>query len=132
MTPEDPTKSGLLFTDHASGTLKARRYRIAVVAGPDTGSSSEIDNGTFLLGTHQNNDLRLTDKGVSRYHLELQLRAEGLKVTDLDSTNGTFQGTTRVGSVVLTAGARLKLGSNTEIEIQPGRTAVHDLQYNPR
>ncbi|HWE28926.1 MAG TPA: sigma 54-dependent Fis family transcriptional regulator [Polyangia bacterium] len=124
MTPEDPTKTGLLFTDHASGTLKARRYRISVVAGPDTGASSEIDNGTFLLGTHQNNDLRLTDKGVSRYHLELQLRAEGLKVTDLDSTNGTFQGPTRIGSITLNGAARLKLGTNTEVEINPADVPV--------
>src|SRR5260221_8811216 len=102
---DDPTKTGLLYTDHASGSLKARRFRVQVVTGPDQGANAEIEDGTFLLGTHQNNDLRLTDKGVSRYHLELQLRAEGLKVTDLDSTNGTFQGTTRIGSVVLTAGA---------------------------
>src|SRR5204863_3241120 len=110
-------KTGLLYTDHASGTLRARRYRVQVVAGPDAGAGAEIDNGTFLLGTHQNNDLRLTDKGVSRYHLELQLRADGLKVTDLDSTNGTFQGPTRVGSVTVVGPTRLKLGGTTEIEI---------------
>jgi transcriptional regulator with PAS, ATPase and Fis domain len=121
---EDPTKTGILYTDHTSGTLKARRYRVTVVTGPDTGGGSEIDNGTFLIGTHQNTDLRLTDKGVSRYHLELQLRSDGLKVTDLDSTNGTFQGSTRVGSVVLSGAARLKLGSNTEIEISPADVPV--------
>jgi DNA-binding NtrC family response regulator len=121
---EDPTKTGILYTDHTSGTLKARRYRVTVVTGPDTGGGSEIDNGTFLVGTHQNTDLRLTDKGVSRYHLELQLRSDGLKVTDLDSTNGTFQGSTRVGSVVLAGAARLKLGSNTEIEISPADVPV--------
>src|SRR6476469_4788310 len=121
---EDPTKTGILYTDHTSGTLKARRYRVTVVAGPDTGGGSEIDNGTFLIGTHQNTDLRLTDKGVSRYHLELQLRSDGLKVTDLDSTNGTFQGSTRVGSVVLAGAARMKLGSNTEIEISPADVPV--------
>jgi transcriptional regulator with PAS, ATPase and Fis domain len=121
---EDPAKTGILYTDHSSGTLRARRYRVVVVTGPDTGAGSEIDNGTFLIGTHQNTDLRLTDKGVSRYHLELQLRSDGLKVTDLDSTNGTFQGPTRVGSVVLTGAARLKLGSNTEIEISPADVPV--------
>jgi transcriptional regulator with PAS, ATPase and Fis domain len=124
VTVEDPTKTGLLFTDHSSGTLKARRYRLAVVTGPDTGASAEIDNGTFLLGTHQNNDLRLTDKGVSRYHLELQLRADGLKVTDLDSTNGTFQGATRVGSIILNGAAKLKLGTSTEVEISPADVPV--------
>jgi transcriptional regulator with PAS, ATPase and Fis domain len=124
MTTEDPTKTGILYTDLSSGTLKARRYRVTVVSGPDSGSSAEIDNGTALIGTHQNTELRLTDKGVSRYHLELQLRSDGLKVTDLDSTNGTFQGTTRIGSVVLSGAARLKLGSTTEIEISPADVPV--------
>jgi DNA-binding NtrC family response regulator len=124
VTAEDPTKTGILFTDQTSGTLKARRYRITVVAGPDTGASAEIDNGTFLLGTHQNNDLRLTDKGVSRYHLELQLRAEGLKVTDLDSTNGTFSGSTRIGSITLNGASRLKVGTNTEVDILPADIPV--------
>jgi len=118
------TKTSILYTDHASGTLRARRYKVSVVAGPDVGASSEIDNGTFLLGTHQNTDLRLTDKGVSRYHLELQLRSDGLKVTDLDTTNGTFQGTTRIGSVILNGAARLKLGTNTEVEISPADVPV--------
>jgi DNA-binding NtrC family response regulator len=121
---EDATKTGILYTDHSSGTLHARRYRVQVVSGPDVGQRAEIDNGTFLLGTHQNTDLRLTDKGVSRYHLELQLRSDGLKVTDLDTTNGTFHGATRLGTVVLNGSARLKLGSTTEIEIAPADIAV--------
>jgi transcriptional regulator with PAS, ATPase and Fis domain len=118
------TQTGMLYTDQSSGTLRARRYRVQVVAGPDQGMTSELDDGTFLIGTHQNNNLRLTDKGVSRYHLELQLKAEGLKISDLDSTNGTFQGTTRLGSVTLAGTARLRLGSNTEIDISPADVAV--------
>src|SRR5262245_66211325 len=124
MTDEAATKTSILYTDLASGALRARRYRISVASGPDAGDSGEIENGTFLVGTHQNNDLRLTDKGVSRYHLELQLRADGLKVTDLDSTNGTFQGPTKIGSIVLNGAARLKLGSHTEVEISPADVAV--------
>ncbi len=108
----DTARTGILFTDEASGTLRARRYRIEVMTGPDAGRTARFEGGTFLIGTHQNTDLRLTDKGVSRYHLELQLRADGLKVTDLDSTNGTFQGDVRIGSVVLANNtpARLRLG----------------------
>ncbi len=121
---EDPTKTGILYTDHSSGALKARRYKVVVAGGPDTGAGAELDDGTFLVGTHQNTDLRLTDKGVSRYHLELQLRSDGLKVTDLDSTNGTFQGTTRIGSVVLNGATKLRLGNNTEIEISPADVPV--------
>jgi DNA-binding NtrC family response regulator len=121
---DDATKTGILYTDLTSGALRARRYRVHVLSGPDAGQGAEIDNGTFLVGTHQNTDLRLTDKGVSRYHLELQLRPDGLKVTDLESTNGTFQGSTRLGSVVLTQAAKLKLGTNTEIEVAPADVNV--------
>jgi transcriptional regulator with GAF, ATPase, and Fis domain len=122
--PDDATKTSILYTDQSSGLLRARRYKVSVVAGPDVGSSAEIDSGTFLVGTHQNTDLRLSDKGVSRYHLELQLRSDGLKVTDLDTTNGTFQGSTRIGSVILNGPARLKLGTNTEVEISPADVQV--------
>jgi DNA-binding NtrC family response regulator len=121
-------KTGILYTDHDSGALRAKRYRVAVVSGPDAGLAAELESGTFLVGTHQNTDLRLTDKGVSRYHLELQLRSDGLKVTDLDSTNGTFQGSgptaTRIGSVVLAGPARLRLGSTTEIDLAPADVPV--------
>jgi transcriptional regulator with GAF, ATPase, and Fis domain len=122
--PDEATKTSILYTDQSSGLLRARRYKVSVVAGPDVGASSEIDSGTFLVGTHQNTDLRLSDKGVSRYHLELQLRSDGLKVTDLDTTNGTFQGSTRIGSVILNGPARLKLGNNTEVEISPADVQV--------
>jgi DNA-binding NtrC family response regulator len=121
---DDPAKTGILYTDQGTGTLKARRYRVVVASGPDAGAGAEIDDGTFLIGTHNNTDLRLSDKGVSRYHLELQMRADGLKVTDLDSTNGTFQGPTRIGSIVITAATRLRLGNNSEIEISPADVAV--------
>src|SRR4051812_23055898 len=102
---EDPTQTqtGHFYTDQSSGALRARRYRVQVVAGPDVGMHAEIDDGTFIIGTHNSTDLRLTDKGVSRYHVELQLQPGGLKITDLDSTNGTFQGATRIGSITVTA-----------------------------
>src|SRR5262249_13051498 len=116
---EDTSQNGIVFTDAASGALRARRYRITVVSGPDAGKSREVEGGTVLVGSHQNNDLQIADKGVSRYHLELQLRAEGLVVKDLDSTNGTFQGSTRLQQAVILGSSRLRLGSNTEIEIAP-------------
>ncbi len=127
----DTARTGILFTDEASGLLRARRYRIEVLSGPDAGRTARFEGGTFLIGTHQNTDLRLTDKGVSRYHVELQLRTDGLKVTDLDSTNGTFHGETRLGAVVLAskAKARLRLGPNTEIELEPDDITVGTPAY---
>ena len=66
-SPPDPAAAtGLLYTDGATGQLRVRRYRVAVISGPDQGAKAEIEGGTFLIGTHANNDLRLTDQTVSR------------------------------------------------------------------
>ena len=120
--PDVPTAH--LYTDAATGALKVRRFKITVTRGPDAGLESPVEGGTLMVGTHQNNDLRLSDTTVSRYHLELQLRNEGLKVTDLDSTNGTFHGGTRLGSVTLSGPARLRLGKHTEVDVTPNDEAV--------
>ncbi len=109
----------MVYTDAQSGALKARRFRVSVVVGPDAGKTKTIEGGTLLVGSHPNNDLHLADKGVSRYHLELQLRSDGLQVTDVGSTNGTFQGSARVQSIVLVGPARLRLGNLTEIDVRP-------------
>jgi DNA-binding NtrC family response regulator len=124
-SPEDidPAQTGVLYTGDA-GALRARRYKLVVVGGPDVGAEAVIERGQMLIGTHTNTDLRLTDKGVSRYHLELQMRQEGLAVTDLDSTNGTFLGTTRINSVVLGGAAKLRLGTHTDIEVVPADVHV--------
>jgi transcriptional regulator with GAF, ATPase, and Fis domain len=106
-----------LYTD-AGGLLIERSYRLAVVSGPDAGLRRVIEGGTTMIGTHPDNDVVLTDSTVSRYHLELQIRREGLSVRDLDSTNGTRQAGNRVGAMVLTGPAQLRLGKHTELAIE--------------
>jgi len=130
-------QAGHFYTDQNSGALRARRYRVQVVAGPDAGIHAELEDGTFIIGTHQSTNMRLTDKGVSRYHVELQLLPGGLKVTDLDSTNGVFQagahGGARVGSITITTNAatkaRFRLGTVTEIEIAPADLPIPTTGY---
>jgi len=115
---------GILYTDGASGTLKVRRYALRVVAGPNQGMERQLESGTVLIGTHPNNDLVLSDATVSRYHLEIQVRADGIRVSDLDSTNGTYLNDTRLGSVVVRARARFRVGGETEMEILPADEMV--------
>jgi transcriptional regulator with PAS, ATPase and Fis domain len=78
-----------------------------------------LDSGTTMIGTHSNNDLVLTDDTVSRYHLELQVLRDGLKVKDLGSTNGTFHGDARVTAITIQGATRLRLGRHTALEIVP-------------
>ena len=72
-----------------------------------------------MVGTHADNDVVLTDATVSRYHLEVRVRREGIEIRDLETTNGTKHGGARVGQVVLTGAARLRLGKHTEIDVEP-------------
>jgi len=113
-----------LFTDDASGLLLERSFRLRVVSGPDQGKEHMLDEGTTMVGTHADNDLVLSDATVSRYHLEIRVRRDGIEVRDLDTTNGTKHGGARVGQVVLTGAARLRLGKHTEVDFEPIDTSV--------
>jgi transcriptional regulator with PAS, ATPase and Fis domain len=115
----DPYSTASLYTDASTGQLKERSYRIRIVGGPDKGKESVIEVGTLMVGTHPNNDMVITDDTVSRYHLELQHRSEGLQVQDLSTTNGTFHGDTRLGEIFIQGASRLRLGKNTHMEIIP-------------
>lgn len=71
----------------------AASYLLKVLSGPDQGMSAVVE-GPFLVGSHPEAGLVLSDSTVSRRHLEIELRPEGAVVRDLGSLNGTFlQGT---------------------------------------
>jgi two-component system response regulator GlrR len=85
------SRGTLLRLEPRTGTLRSRSFRLAVLSGPDQGRSMVLE-GTLLLGSHPEASFRLSDPSVSRYHLELQVHQEGVRIRDLNSTNGTFAG----------------------------------------
>ena len=102
----------LLRLDQASGTLKERKYQVAVVAGPDLGVTRPIE-GAMKIGSHPDAGLMLKDTTVSRYHVELTARPDGVRVKDLESTNGTYLGGARITEVIVEDQATLSLGKTT-------------------
>ena len=110
-------RTGLLGTD-AGGQLVLRRVRVRVVSGQDAGREVLLEGGTLSIGTHADVELTLRDSTVSRYHAELALLGEGVRVRDLGSTNGTFVGTARIEGMVLVPPAELRVG-RTRIELLP-------------
>ncbi len=96
-----------------------RSFRLRVVSGPDDGLTRVLDRGTTMVGTHSDNDVVLQDTTVSRYHLEIRSRRDGIEIRDLDTTNGTKHGDVRIGQITLSGSARLRLGKHTEINIEP-------------
>lgn len=103
-----------------------RRVKVRVVTGNDRGKEVVLDGGTLVIGSHPDAGLVLGDPTVSRYHAELSLLAEGVRVRDLKSTNGTFVGSSRVESIVVEAGTEVRVGK-TRIELLPADVPAPDV-----
>jgi len=117
--------TGILATD-ATGALIVRRVLLRVVSGDDRGTEKLLEGGTVTIGSHADADLTLRDKAVSRYHAEVALLSDGVRVRDLESTNGTFFGSSRIESIVLTPAAEFKVG-RTRIEVLPADVPAPDV-----
>ncbi|MGH2408685.1 MAG: FhaA domain-containing protein [Candidatus Limnocylindrales bacterium] len=72
-----------------------------------------VEQEPVRLGRADDNDLVLADGRVSRHHGILSPGHGTLIYRDLDSANGTFLGSTRVGEVALGVGDVLRLGDST-------------------
>ena len=117
-------ETGMLGTD-PGGALVLRRVLVRVVSGNDRGVERVLEAGTILVGSHPDADLTIRDSTVSRYHAELALLPEGVRVRDLKSTNGTFVGDSRVESIVVSPGSEIRLG-RTRVELLPAGGPIPD------
>ena len=64
--------------------------------GPGKGTRYELHTSLGHIGRGAHNDVRLSDESVSETHAKLQKREDGWYVVDMDSTNGTYVGGSRV------------------------------------
>lgn len=64
--------------------------------GPSKGTRFAIRSALTHVGRGAHNDIRLADDSVSETHAKLQRRDDGWYVVDMDSTNGTYVGGTRI------------------------------------
>ena len=80
-------------------------------AAPDMPRSVTISRiGT--IGRAPDNDFVLTDPLVSAHHARIEWNNDGVLITDLGSTNGTFVGNTRINSYLVTEPTTVGIGSN--------------------
>ncbi len=97
-------------------------FTLTCVAGPNAGGVFSIDGSQptrVLLGTSPVCWVRLSDNQVSRRHAALELVENGLRLTDLGSTNGTRVSGISCIDVVLNGGEVVQVG---ETMLQVGRT----------
>jgi transcriptional regulator with PAS, ATPase and Fis domain len=96
---------------------------LVVVDGPDRGQRAKLAGGITRVGSAASNQLRLTDRAVSRVHCELRLREHVVHITDAGSTNGTFVEGVRINEADLPPGTIVRLG-NTSIRLEVADTPV--------
>ena len=98
-----------------------RALRVEVLSGPEAGRELVSRSDSVTVGGADGNDLVLTDKTVSRFHLELRRSAGRILAIDLASTNGTRTGGALLqsGSAVVDPGTVLVLGA-TSLRVDDG------------
>ena len=103
------TDSGTEELTHESDLLRGLELRVK--EGPDV-ERAFVRAGTepVAIGTHPSNPVALTDRTVSRFHCELALEGDTVRVTDLGSRNGTFVDGVRVERAGMKPGTTLQVG----------------------
>lgn len=95
-----------------------RDCEVAVIEGKDRGLSRRLDLGRLTIGADPRCDLVLTDPTVSSVHAEMAPLPTGIRVRDLESTNGiTFLGN-RVVDLIIQPGSVIGLGQ-TQLAVLP-------------
>jgi DNA-binding NtrC family response regulator len=93
-------------------SLQFTSVDLHVIDGPDRGTSLRLAPGVTHVGTAAGCQLRLTDATVSRVHCEVRVRADGVRVVDCGSTNGTEVEGVEVHEANLRSGNMLRIGAS--------------------
>ncbi len=84
--------------------------RLIVIKGTDEGRQFPLAEEAAAAGRDSSSPIRLTDTEVSRRHAEFVRTADGYRVRDLGSANGTFVNNQSVRDVLLQAGDHVQIG----------------------
>ncbi len=90
-----------------------RNAFVIVLSGRSVGKMFKLPSSDVTIGRSLDAEIRLEDEGVSRLHMRLSRTQDGVALTDLDSTNGSYVNGTRVHRHDLDDGDRIQVGSVT-------------------
>jgi transcriptional regulator with GAF, ATPase, and Fis domain len=83
---------------------------LSVLGGKGASVRLPGEEGRSIVVGKRGADLAIDHPSVSRRHLEVRRTREGLELTDLGSTNGTFIGGARVRSAIVEPGTVVRAG----------------------
>ncbi|APR88559.1 Response regulator of zinc sigma-54-dependent two-component system [Minicystis rosea] len=106
----------LLAPKVARPAAGASSFALTVIEGPDLGKTFLVAPSQalrVLVGQSPACDMRLGDRTVSRRHAAFELADARLRVTDLQSTNGTFVQGLAIVDAYLQGGEVVRVGATT-------------------
>jgi predicted Zn finger-like uncharacterized protein len=107
-----PDPASLLGSDAEKLSLPANKsIALAVLSGPTKGLVYTLEKPSVIIGRTAG-DLLIDDPNISRLHCAVEVKGNVVRVRDLDSTNGTFVGTERIGSSDLRHLSEFRLGES--------------------
>jgi two-component system, NtrC family, response regulator HydG len=101
--------------DKDAASRQQATYTLEVLDGPEKGLRRTLDGSAprFLVGKGPACDVRLSNPRVSRRHAAFELTDTGLRITDLDSSNGTTVNGLRIVEAYLRGGEHIALAETT-------------------
>jgi len=100
---EEEVAVGLDDLPEGTGVLVVKR-------GPGAGSRFVLDSEEVSAGRHPDSDIFLDDVTVSRRHASIVRGADGYRVRDAGSLNGTYLNRERIEEAKLANGDELQIG----------------------
>src|SRR5438876_7635401 len=93
---------------------------LVVKRGPNAGSKFMLDSAVTRAGRHPNSEIFLDDITVSRRHAEIVREANGYRVRDVGSLNGTYLNRERIDEARLGNGDEVQIGKFTLVFFSGG------------
>lgn len=93
-------------------------WSLRILNGPQGGQIFALKNGKNTLGRASGCDIKIMVQGVSKIHCEIIVNQDQIKVTDNNSSNGTFVNGTRIQSAALRLGDKFSV-HNVFLDVVP-------------
>ncbi|MFW6044701.1 MAG: sigma 54-interacting transcriptional regulator [Planctomycetota bacterium] len=100
---------------------------LVIKQGPGKGDEFELSARQMRIGRDEENDIRLADRTVSRFHARLVEQEDRWEVSDLDSHNGTMVNGVRVRRAELNHTDEIRLGNVVMIFLEDEVTDINVL-----
>ena len=109
LTDEPPTAM-MGGTPPVPPAPRATYRHLLIVDGPN--SAHQLAEGRTTIGRGTARDIRVPDSGVSRQHVQIDVRGPNASVQDLGSTNGTIVNGRKVAGARLMHGDVIRIGNS--------------------